>query len=290
MWFGFGRDGKFSKWFIIYLVGKKTKTSWVKMRLQPYERVIYDKNPLIEVICQVRFPMVLRISNQDPFEFQEKIISDYPLCQKSTSLPIPTVIAQLIEQKRSFLSTNYIFQSENSKWQVSLNEDSLSLATVEYTKYEEFREKFCFLLKSFEDVYNIPFYLRVGLRYKDLILRSKLNLKDKPWSELIDEYLVSELNNSELSESIELINKSLEIKTDSLGKLKFNHGIVIAVDQSQPTTEEKGYLLDYDFYMEGKVNKHDVLNRLDQFKQEAGTRFRSSITEQLHKAMQPRPL
>ncbi len=246
------------------------------MKSQSYERVIYDKNPLIEVICQVRFPTVLRIANQGAFEFQEKIQSDYPFCQKLES--------------SSNNICNFIFRSENSKWQVSLTENTLALSTLEYEKYEDFREKFVDLTKLLETTYTIPFYVRVGLRYRDLILRSELNIKDEPWLELIDESLILELKNPYLSDKIESINKSIEIKIDSSAKLRFNHGIVTAQDPEQMKEEEEAYLLDYDFYVEGKVSKNDVFNRIDQFKQEAGTRFRYSITQKLHDAMSPRPI
>ncbi|MCX6020148.1 MAG: TIGR04255 family protein, partial [Chloroflexi bacterium] len=43
------------------------------------ERVIYGRNPLVEVICQIRFPTILRISEGNLSDFQDKIRIEYPL-------------------------------------------------------------------------------------------------------------------------------------------------------------------------------------------------------------------
>ena len=40
-------------------------------------RVIFDANPLDEVICQVKFPPILRIET-DPAAFQDQIRAEYP--------------------------------------------------------------------------------------------------------------------------------------------------------------------------------------------------------------------
>ena len=37
------------------------------------DRCIYRRSPLIEVICQLRFPAILRIDAQAPAQFQEAI-------------------------------------------------------------------------------------------------------------------------------------------------------------------------------------------------------------------------
>ena len=42
----------------------------------------YSRNPLIQVIMQIRFPSLLEISNKDPVEFQQKIRTDFPLYDK----------------------------------------------------------------------------------------------------------------------------------------------------------------------------------------------------------------
>ena len=39
------------------------------------DRVIFQNNPLIEVILQFRFPTILSINSNEPVDFQEAIIA-----------------------------------------------------------------------------------------------------------------------------------------------------------------------------------------------------------------------
>jgi len=57
------------------------------------ERVIYEKAPLVQVICQLRFPQILRIESQLPVEFQERIRDAFPILEKTTaSFPQPGLV------------------------------------------------------------------------------------------------------------------------------------------------------------------------------------------------------
>ena len=138
---------------------------------------------------------------------------------------------------------------------MSLNRDILTLATLEYKKYEEFQEKFAKAVNIFKNVYNPSFYIRLGLRYRNLIWRSKLKMDaDKPWSSLISLQIASKLHSSELSGSIRTLVKNLEIELNE-GKVNFNHGLIISQDPSKGNIQEPGYLLDADFFEEGKMKK-----------------------------------
>ena len=51
------------------------------MRLKQWDRVRYTKNPLVEVVAQVRFPRILEIDDQLPSDFQRALRQDYPLLE-----------------------------------------------------------------------------------------------------------------------------------------------------------------------------------------------------------------
>jgi len=261
------------------------------MKLPDYQRVSYQRTPLIEVVGQLRFPTILKINNQDPYEFQERIRFDYPIFKQSQDLNLPPEIVALVPQISSITPqyTTYNFLSENSKWQLSLNRDNLTLATIEYKQYEEFKEKFAKAINIFEEVYNPSFYIRLGLRYKDLILRSKLKIEDKPWSALITPQIASELHSTELSGAILTLVKNLEIQLEE-GRVNFNHGLVMSQDPSKGNIQEPGYLFDADLFVEDKIKKGDIWNVFDNFNRTGGKLFRWSITDELHTAMEPQPI
>lgn len=265
------------------------------MKLPDYERVIYKRNPLIEVACQIRFPTILKISNQEPFEFQDKIRFKYPLyeVQKSVSVPgVQNELLQLVQKvglPLNFQDTTYNFKSENFKWQLSLNKDFIALATTEYNKYEFFKETLTEIINIFEQVYQPSFYSRIDLKYRDLISRSNLNIdNDKTWADLIPYHIASEFYTPEISESIKAFIKNWDIDING-NKLQFKHGLVIAED-AERGIKEPAYLLDMDFFTERLIRREDVWRSLDQFKESAGRLFRWSITEQLHCAMEPEPI
>ena len=52
-------------------------------------RVLYELNPLHEVICQLRFPPVLRIETEVPSGFQERIRASFPYYEAKPSLKLP---------------------------------------------------------------------------------------------------------------------------------------------------------------------------------------------------------
>jgi len=46
------------------------------MKFPEVERVIYQKNPLVEVVCQCMFPRILAIDEGIPATFQQKLGCD----------------------------------------------------------------------------------------------------------------------------------------------------------------------------------------------------------------------
>lgn len=257
------------------------------MHLPESERVIYERNPLIQVACQLRFPPILKISHQEPVEFQDEIRLKYPLFE--TMRPqVPPEISQVIKQFGSPFLTDlsHNFKSEDEKWQLTITKDFITLTTSAYERYEQFQTHLKEAVEIFERIYKPSFYTRVGLQYQDLIIRSKLGLEDKNWSDLMTEHIASELYDREFAPSIESIIKNLILKTEH-GQVNLKHGLV-TVKEPEKNNDEVAYLLDADFYTEQKIERNgDVWNVLDRFNRSARKLFKWSITDTLHNALQP---
>ncbi|MBH8566135.1 TIGR04255 family protein [Nostoc sp. CENA67] len=257
------------------------------MHLPEFERVIYERNPLIQVACQLRFPPILKISHKEPVEFQDEIRFQYPLFESMQPQVTPE-ISQVIQQFGLPLSSDlfYTFKSEDQRWQLSVTKDFITLTTSVYESYEQFQKRFREAVNVFERIYKPSFYTRVGLQYQDLIIRSKLGLEDKNWSDLITPHIASELYNQELAPFIQSIIKNLILKIEH-GQINLKHGLV-TVKEPEKNNDEVAYLLDADFFTEQKVERDgNVWNILSQFNKSARQLFRWSITDTLHNAMRP---
>ncbi len=257
-------------------------------------RVVYAKNPLVEVICQVRFPPILKIAAEPPAEFQEKIRAEYPLLTEkqpdSIELPpgLPPVVAQVI---RSSLPkgklAGYEFTSADEKWKVTLTRDFLALSTSAYRRWEDFRKHLERPVKALVEVYAPAFFTRIGLRYQDLIRRSTLNLApDTKWSDLLKPPVAGVLAESELAVAVEEMSGLVLIGFPYFkGKVRVNYGVVEAAD-----SDERCFLIDSDFYTEERTNIGDVHDILGYFNRQSGRLFRWCIQDRLHEAMEPVPV
>ena len=110
------------------------------MLFAPYERYQYARAPLVEVICQLRFPTILSIGTKEPAEFQEAIRKDFPqYAARQEQLP-PKVVkkgnATALEPQKPI--TNYNFISEDGRWKLNLTQGFIALSTLSYTRWEDF--------------------------------------------------------------------------------------------------------------------------------------------------------
>lgn len=255
------------------------------MQLPDKERVIYQRNPLVEVVSQLQFPQILRIVNQEPVDFQDAIRADYPILEITRGVLVVDVVGGESPNTQK-LDTVYHFKSEDLQWQASLSRSFVALTTKDYKRYEDFKQRFEKIVQAFEAVYKPSFYSRIGLRYQDLIIRSSLNLKGETWSSLIPAHIAPELHSPEIADAVIASTKTLVIKIGT-GQVAFRHGLVEARDIEQSPIEP-AYLLDADFFSEERiaVGSH-VWERLDEYNQSARKLFRWSITDRLHLAMEP---
>ena len=165
-----------------------------EMPFPEVERVIYTTNLIDEVICQFRFPPVLRIDSGPPADFQDRIRDRFPLYRVKANVPfisgIPDNLAPMLKGV-SFGQTTHVheFISKDEKWILSLAAESISLRCRQYERWENFKDYFRVPILALEELYRPSFYSRVGLRYRDLICRSKVDLSGVKWDELLQPWI-----------------------------------------------------------------------------------------------------
>lgn len=254
-------------------------------------RVVYDKNTLDEVICQLRFPTILGIGEGRVADFQDKIRSEYPLytVQEPTFVPqIPKELAAVFEQiPKPPGSDAHKFSTKDMQRSISLTKDFISLTESKYVKWDLFREEMEKTERALQDVYSPAFYSRIGLRYRNVISRTNLGLARRKWEYLLQPHIVAELGAPKISNSVEAIETRAIIKIPEVPKsnVRVAHGLV-----KSPESKELCYIIDADFSVTEKEGINEPFDILDKFNRLAGRLFRWAITDELHNAMWPRPI
>lgn len=255
------------------------------------ERVIYNRNPLDNVVCQLRFPVVLKIDVEIPSDFQERVRCEYPNLSESSELVFqtsPNIEEQLpSESVQQILKSpgikNYEFSSEDGIWKINLTRNFMSLSTRNYHKWEEFKEELQLPLNALIDVYSPMHFTRVGLRYIDVIVRSRLGLEGVDWGKLINGYVLGMMAAPGKEDKIRSAVSTYEIGLEE-GKdiVRIASRIVKPIG-----SDEKCYMIDSDFFTHSKTEINEVINKLDSFNKHASRLIRWCIKERLHEAMEP---
>ncbi len=253
-------------------------------------RVLYDNNPLELVICQLRYPTILRIDAEPPAAFQDAIRGRYPLLRQTSGPSLPAELPPEVKALVGRLSpgpaeTAYDFTSDDERWTIGLTRDFIALTTRRYERWQEFKDRLRELLQVFAEQYHPAFFGRVGLRYRDVITPSALGLEGQAWSEMLQPQIAGELVNPQVAQAAEQCTRELTLKLEPEGRVHIQHGIAERSD-----TKERTYLIDADFFTEERTSLEDAYNKLDNFNRHAGRLFRWCITEQLHTALGPNPI
>lgn len=249
-------------------------------------RCYYAKNPLAEVICQLRFPEILSIGANVPVEFQEKIRQDFPRYNVLNERP-----AGVNQQAtNSEPIKNYQFISQDGNWRINLTSKFISLACRKYTGWEDFAKHLDQPLAAFIQIYKPAFYDRVGLRYINFISRKELGLEGVPYRELLQPAYLGLLNEEELVEKTFTRNAlDVECNVRNGCRLKLHTGIGLVKKNGQASNEVM-YIFDQDLFMTGNIPVNLSAGALQTLHAQAFPIFRGAITDTLHDALCPKSI
>lgn len=265
----------------------------IKMPFKSYERVIYRKNPLVQVLCQLRFPRILKINEKQPADFQERIREKYPRFQTaleqqiSVEFDVEANVQIPHIQQQSEAIKNYMFSTVDETWHINLTSTFLALSTSKYDRWESFKENLAEPLQALIDIYKPAFFERVGLRYIDVFKRSSLNIEDVNWSDLIEPFALGFMSNTEIQMDVLSQNTvvELDIGDDAIAQVRLSKTIDAPSGFPMPRGEEV-FIVDSDMYVMQK-NFEELDKALDNLHSNSTGLIRSIIKEKLHNAMEP---
>lgn len=257
------------------------------------ERQVYSKNPLRQVICQLRFPTILRINEVAPAVFQDRIRKHYPHYQEKFGMNLPSEIldqvppafARVFSDARS--TKAYEFISADREWVVSLTRDFLALTAHKYLRWEAFKSHLEAPLSALVEVYSPTLFSRLGLRYQNVIRRSALGLENVDWVKLLNPYIAAELADSSISSSIAEGAHQIVFNLEKYhAKARLQHGLIM----DEGDRGETCYLIDSDFFTEQETETSDAEGIIDYFNKYNQLLFQWCISRTLHAAMAPSPI
>ena len=249
-----------------------------------YRRERYLKNPLVEVIFQLRFPTILNINSQPPVEFQERIREYYPFYTEQTENQEEYVISPQLGPQITNRSNskNHNFISADKKYKINLTPSFISIPTKDYTQWEDFRSHIERVIPIFEEIYKPSFYIRIGLRYVDIINREELGLSGSSWNELINPQLLGMMT-PEHESGTKSFKSQIDYTTDYINILSRAHFELVTVNDNK----DLSFLIDCDYYSMEMTKLADMKDVAENLHNASTNVFRNSISEKLRVAMEP---
>ena len=262
------------------------------MTLSEHQRTEYQNNILFEVIFQARFPRIMRISNEQPVSFQDQIrrkgfpetkikrAGDFP-----AAIPIPEPLRKALS---GLGDDEYMFFSEDGKWQITLTKDFIALQCTGYKNYTEFEERLRTTLEVFWREYEPNYFNRIGLRYRNLASNSILGT-EKDIREFVPPRVAPELQES-ISDEVEVIEKTLRLKDEtSTVNVRYVYGELSGKFGIYNLNNEKSYIIDIDCFTTEKIREVEDAITASRIFNQGNIRniFQWSITDTLREAMGP---
>jgi len=252
------------------------------------KRVKFHSNPLVEVVCQLNFLGKL-YNSEEGFSKEASLLHD----KLKTELPFfnkaKTVSVEIDSANQNVNKTEidvFEFASDDQKYKLVISPDSLALVTTDYNGWEAFSKLLEFTLKNLNDYPVTKTFKRVGLRYKDVIQRSQLDIDlSTSWSELLNDNITCLLRSDDIANQIKGIQTNFTMSLPDIDKrshMNANYGLVSHAD-----TKEICFLIDSDFYVEGEINNDSSTEFLDAFNIKSRNFFQWCIKEQLYRNLKP---
>ena len=187
-------------------------------------------------------------------------------------------------QVKTNQNKNYSFISIDETYKVNLTSTFIAISTRKYTQWEEFSVKVEQVVKAFQEVYEVPFYTRIGLRYIDVIQRSVLNLTSEKWSDLIKPHVLGIVTQFEDGMNSYVSQAEFKDPTDDI--CTKTHFELVNVNNSN----ENSLLIDCDYFKTEMVNIESMMDVATVLHNHSSNFLMTAITDKLNDAMEPEEL
>lgn len=203
--------------------------------------------PLTEVICQVRFPPILRIASESPTAFQEKVRAKLPQLEEERGLTVLPVAGNAMPSVQIQPAPPvYQFKSGDGNTTLTLAPNFYALSTKAYQHWADFWTMLALANDAVQDVYEPNYAVRIGLRYINEITFANTGLKEKAeLRALLRSDLLTFYDQGPWEQPLEMLNRWVLVGEQETDRLTIRVGFK---EGSEPVA-----LLDFDYFQEGNI-------------------------------------
>jgi len=269
------------------------------MKIAASERVVYQNNPLAEVICQLRFGRMGIFSDAKRDLLRNRYVSlGYTNCGEELSFGFQQQFAPDGHSLQAPVAMPSVrihhCTTTDGSWRVSFCPEFVALTCLKYSGWNEFLPRVLAMAREFVADGTDVSATRLGLRYRDVVEREAIGLEGVPWHELIQPFLLGPIAPNALCDDqspqetdvVSFMSQTQLRIDDSL--LLLQSSIMTSIDG-----QRQAFLIDADFFHEDALESDLISNsavlssRLEKLHTNAGVLFRRGITERLHHALRP---
>lgn len=238
--------------------------------------------PLEEVVCQVRMPPILRISREEPIDFQEQIRRRFPQLQwedgVQVQFPIP---GDPNAPSAEFKPRLFRFISADEQTAVSLTTNFFALSSRHYTHWADFAADLQLASDAVQQVYQPAYAPRIGLRYINRLTLANTHTPDKEsLFNLLRPELTALLRGPVWQDADDMACQL----TFSEQTARLDFRIAYEAVENSPT-----FLLDFDYFEKGKLPLAGLIERCDRYHAMIYNAFRWSLLDETLERFQSAP-
>jgi len=215
---------------------------------------VYPNSPLVEVVCEIRFPGELAIECRRD-EFYEKIRERYP---------------RILIPQGGDRTAPYRFENEEKTSEINLGLNRFSLHSKRYEGHRPFITEFVELSEMLYKTYNIKRLYRVGWRYVNVIPYTREN-GIVPLNRFITARVAFPKGISDEFENLSL----MLISKVSKGSITTRIESIIRADNQQ-----EALLLDFDFGLTEDLSFSKIRAHVNKVHKETRALFENLITDE----------
>lgn len=216
------------------------RTMIVPLDFGPHDDVVYERAPLVKVLCQIRFPEVLSLlSRAGVAGFQSGLREDYPEFEAKRTGSVE-VLEDGIGVETS--APIWLLRDQQKAWTVGLAVDFVSLETSAYTHIEDFLSRFSLVLDVLRATIRPADSIRIGFRKVNHITAPD-QLDTGSLKGIVRREMLGPLAADSFPAPISGFASQLTFREDDSNSLVVRYGI-----ERRDEADDMRYILDLDYF------------------------------------------